>query len=216
MPARSTTESELNREMGVMIAAAGTDSARGGPRGLGCELTPARSKVAPQGRSLATCTVSRSHPVGAERRDGGRRVDADGVRQVEPPQSCSEFAHVPVSSTEPAPARWVRTSCRQAHLERPRPRSRRFHRRPRTRRGGASGAVHAPGEIMIAYRFTSPQRPPSLQEVPKPTVKPCEVLVKVAAAGVRHSDLHLVECSADVVDPRPEWCRWSEEVPCAR
>jgi propanol-preferring alcohol dehydrogenase len=55
------------------------------------------------------------------------------------------------------------------------------------------------GAIMFAYRLTAPQKPPSLQEVPKPTVKPGEVLVKVAAAGVCHSDLHLVEWSADVL-----------------
>ena len=52
---------------------------------------------------------------------------------------------------------------------------------------------------MLAYRFTQPGHAPSLQEIPKPTVKPGEVLVKVAAAGVCHSDLHLIEWPAEVL-----------------
>ena len=46
---------------------------------------------------------------------------------------------------------------------------------------------------MKAFRLTGWQKEPELQEVPVPEPGPGEVLVKVAAAGACHSDIHLIE-----------------------
>ncbi|KAI0775744.1 alcohol dehydogenase [Trametes elegans] len=52
---------------------------------------------------------------------------------------------------------------------------------------------------MVAYRFIPGNKQPQREVVPVPTPNPNEVLVKVLAAGVCHSDLHLLDWS----DTRP-------------
>jgi propanol-preferring alcohol dehydrogenase len=46
---------------------------------------------------------------------------------------------------------------------------------------------------MTAFRHVGWQQPPQLQEIPVPEPGPGEVLIKVAGAGLCHSDLHLLE-----------------------
>lgn len=46
---------------------------------------------------------------------------------------------------------------------------------------------------MKAYQLTGWQQPPELRDVPVPEPGPGEVLIKVAAAGACHSDLHVME-----------------------
>jgi propanol-preferring alcohol dehydrogenase len=46
---------------------------------------------------------------------------------------------------------------------------------------------------MRAFRFTAWQQPPELQDVPVPEPGPGAVLVRVAAAGACHSDLHIMD-----------------------
>lgn len=46
---------------------------------------------------------------------------------------------------------------------------------------------------MLAYQLTAWQQPAELREVPIPEPGPGEILIKVAAAGACHSDLHLME-----------------------
>jgi propanol-preferring alcohol dehydrogenase len=46
---------------------------------------------------------------------------------------------------------------------------------------------------MQAVRFIGVGRPPQIQDVPKPSPGPGEVLVKIGGAGVCHSDLHVME-----------------------
>jgi propanol-preferring alcohol dehydrogenase len=50
---------------------------------------------------------------------------------------------------------------------------------------------------MKAFRLIEPQRPPELVDVPTPEPGPGEVLVKIGGAGACHSDLHLMEYSAE-------------------
>ncbi|KAI0675327.1 GroES-like protein [Trametes maxima] len=47
--------------------------------------------------------------------------------------------------------------------------------------------------LMLAYRFVPGKDEPQRETVPVPTPGPDEVLVKVLAAGVCHSDIHLLE-----------------------
>ena len=46
---------------------------------------------------------------------------------------------------------------------------------------------------MLAYQLTAWQHPAELREVPVPDPGAGEILIKVAAAGACHSDLHLME-----------------------
>ena len=46
---------------------------------------------------------------------------------------------------------------------------------------------------MQSVRFVGVGRPAQMQEVPKPTPGPGQVLMKVGGAGVCHSDLHVME-----------------------
>ena len=48
---------------------------------------------------------------------------------------------------------------------------------------------------MKAVQLTRWESPPELTEIPVPEPGPGEVLLKVAAAGLCHSDLHLMELS---------------------
>jgi D-arabinose 1-dehydrogenase-like Zn-dependent alcohol dehydrogenase len=43
---------------------------------------------------------------------------------------------------------------------------------------------------MRAVRYHGPRRPLTLEEVPSPSPGPGEVLVRVTAAGICHTDLH--------------------------
>ena len=45
---------------------------------------------------------------------------------------------------------------------------------------------------MRAVRYHGPKQPLRLESVPKPTPKPGEVLVKIAAAGICHTELHFL------------------------
>lgn len=56
---------------------------------------------------------------------------------------------------------------------------------------------------MKAFQLIEPQRPPELREVPTPEPGPGEVLVKIGAAGACHSDLHLMEYSAEQLPGTP-------------
>lgn len=46
---------------------------------------------------------------------------------------------------------------------------------------------------MKAIRFTRPGRPPEIVDVRTPTPAPGQILVKIAGAGVCHSDLHILD-----------------------
>ncbi|KAI8985030.1 alcohol dehydogenase [Trametes punicea] len=50
-------------------------------------------------------------------------------------------------------------------------------------------------DTMIAYRFVPGKTEPQREVVPVPSPEPDEVLVKILAAGVCHSDIHLLEAS---------------------
>ena len=50
---------------------------------------------------------------------------------------------------------------------------------------------------MQAFRMVEPQKPAELREVPVPEPGPGQVLIKVGGAGACHSDLHLMDASAD-------------------
>ncbi len=54
---------------------------------------------------------------------------------------------------------------------------------------------------MKALRLTGWQRPPELQDVDQPDPGPGEVLLKVAASGACHSDLHLMDEFTDGIVP---------------
>lgn len=49
---------------------------------------------------------------------------------------------------------------------------------------------------MKAVRFTEPGSPPVVVDVPKPQPGPGQVLVKIGAAGVCHSDIHILDHGA--------------------
>jgi propanol-preferring alcohol dehydrogenase len=46
---------------------------------------------------------------------------------------------------------------------------------------------------MLAVRFVGVGRPARVEDVPKPTAGPGQVLIKIGGAGVCHSDLHVME-----------------------
>lgn len=46
---------------------------------------------------------------------------------------------------------------------------------------------------MQSVRFVGVGRPPQIQEIPKPSPGPGQVLIKIGGAGVCHSDLHVME-----------------------
>ena len=48
---------------------------------------------------------------------------------------------------------------------------------------------------MIAYRLTEAQQPPTLQDVPKPSPREGELLIKVAGCGLCHTDVGLMHKS---------------------
>jgi len=56
---------------------------------------------------------------------------------------------------------------------------------------------------MRAAVFTEPGLMPTVQEVPTPVPGPGEVLIKVAACGVCHTDLHYIEHGVPTVKPPP-------------
>ena len=55
-------------------------------------------------------------------------------------------------------------------------------------------------DIMTAYRLIPGSPDPVRQEIPVPTLAPDQVLVRVLAAGVCHSDTFFL--SAEINDPR--------------
>ena len=46
---------------------------------------------------------------------------------------------------------------------------------------------------MQAVRFVGVGHPPRLEDIPKPSPGPGQVLVRIGGAGVCHSDLHVME-----------------------
>ena len=64
--------------------------------------------------------------------------------------------------------------------------------------GSRSGAGHVLRHAgrMRAFQFTEWQRPPELRDVAVPEPGPGEVLVRVAASGACHSDLHIMDVPA--------------------
>ena len=56
---------------------------------------------------------------------------------------------------------------------------------------------------MKAAVFVSPEKPLEMQDVPKPEVGPDDVLVKVAACGVCHTDLHYIDHGVPTVKKPP-------------
>ena len=57
---------------------------------------------------------------------------------------------------------------------------------------------------MIAYRLIEAQQPPQLQDVPKPSPGPGQLLVKVGGCGLCHTDLGLMKrTTADWLDTPP-------------
>ncbi|MGH9629694.1 MAG: alcohol dehydrogenase catalytic domain-containing protein [Bryobacteraceae bacterium] len=68
---------------------------------------------------------------------------------------------------------------------------------------------------MRAFRLVEPGKT-ALSEAPRPKVGPNDVLVRVAATSVCHSDLHIIEAPAEVGYPVPmtlghEIAGWIEE-----
>jgi propanol-preferring alcohol dehydrogenase len=61
--------------------------------------------------------------------------------------------------------------------------------------------VHVPRHAgrMRAFQFTEWQRPPELRDVGVPEPGPGEVLVRVAASGACHSDLHIMDVPAGIM-----------------
>ncbi|KAI0329416.1 alcohol dehydogenase [Cubamyces sp. BRFM 1775] len=57
----------------------------------------------------------------------------------------------------------------------------------------SGGSPSGPSGTMTAYRFVPGKAEPQKEVVPIPTPGPDEVLVKILAAGVCHSDCHLLE-----------------------
>ena len=62
----------------------------------------------------------------------------------------------------------------------------------------ASGAGSDPS-VMRAVQLVAWQRPAEVRQVPKPVPGPGEVLLRVRAAGLCHSDLHLMHWPAGTV-----------------
>ncbi|RMG45046.1 MAG: alcohol dehydrogenase [Acidobacteria bacterium] len=56
---------------------------------------------------------------------------------------------------------------------------------------------------MKAAIFKEPHAPLSVEDVPPPTIQPDEVLVKVAACGVCHTDLHYIDHGVPTFKPPP-------------
>ncbi len=56
---------------------------------------------------------------------------------------------------------------------------------------------------MKAAVFVSPEKPLEMRDVPKPEVGPDDVLVKVAACGVCHTDLHYIDHGVPTVKKPP-------------
>src|ERR1700692_1219463 len=57
---------------------------------------------------------------------------------------------------------------------------------------------------MLAYRLLSPQQQPELQEVPKPSPAPGQILVKVGGCGLCHTDIGLMNrTKAEFFDSPP-------------
>ena len=56
---------------------------------------------------------------------------------------------------------------------------------------------------MKAAVFVGPEKPLEMQDVPKPEVGPDDVLVKVAACGVCHTDLHYIDHGVPTVKKPP-------------
>ncbi|EQB12229.1 NAD(P)-dependent alcohol dehydrogenase [Sphingobium lactosutens] len=54
---------------------------------------------------------------------------------------------------------------------------------------------------MKAVRFIEEGRPPEILDVPKPAPGPGEILVKIAGAGVCHSDLHVLDHGIGIPGP---------------
>jgi len=58
---------------------------------------------------------------------------------------------------------------------------------------------------MQAVRFVGVGRSAEIENVPKPSPAPGQVLIKIGGAGVCHSDLHVIDCPAPARgQPRPE------------
>ena len=56
---------------------------------------------------------------------------------------------------------------------------------------------------MRAVRFAGVGRPAEIENVPKPTAGPGQILVKIGGAGVCHSDLHVMEEDLGFKPPSP-------------
>ncbi len=54
---------------------------------------------------------------------------------------------------------------------------------------------------MQAVRFTGAGRPASIEDVPRPSPGPGQVLIKIGGAGVCHSDLHVMEEDLGFIPP---------------
>jgi len=56
---------------------------------------------------------------------------------------------------------------------------------------------------MRAAVFMGPDKPLEIQDVPKTEIRPDEILVKVAACGVCHTDLHYIDHGVPTVKKPP-------------
>jgi propanol-preferring alcohol dehydrogenase len=66
---------------------------------------------------------------------------------------------------------------------------------------GEQHARHEKGAIMRAWRYVGPNKPLERQEIERPRPGPGEVVIRVQAAGVCHSDLHILEGIAPFPTP---------------
>src|SRR5215510_10317258 len=55
---------------------------------------------------------------------------------------------------------------------------------------------------MLGYRLLKEQTPPEFQDVPEPHAGPGQVVVKVAASGLCHSDFHVISQAPSQTDIR--------------
>lgn len=74
---------------------------------------------------------------------------------------------------------------------------------PASAGASTAGTDSSPGRTMAAYRFAAWQQPARMMQVPIPDPGPGQVLLRVTAAGICHSDLHVLGAAPGVMAFEP-------------